>query len=63
MVSVQQPKPLGVKQESTNYDVAASELSYPLCSIIDAVSVSSKEEKPCHWLFSIGYWLFTKYDL
>ena len=22
--------PLGIKQESTNYDVAASELSYPL---------------------------------
>jgi len=45
MVSVKHPKPLGIKQESTNYDVAASELSSPLCSIIDAVSVSSKEEK------------------
>jgi len=26
----------GIKQESTNYDVAASELFYPLCAIIDA---------------------------
>ncbi len=35
----------GMKQESTNYGVAASELSFPLCSIIDAVTVSSKEER------------------
>jgi len=28
-----------------NYGVAASELSYPLCSIIDAVAFSSKEKK------------------
>ncbi len=45
MVSVQHPKPLGLKQESTDYDVAASELSYSLCSIIDAASLSSKEER------------------
>jgi hypothetical protein len=44
MVFAQHPKPLGIKQESTNYDVAASELSYPLHSIMDAVSLSSKEE-------------------
>ncbi len=35
----------GIKQESTNYDVAASELSYPLRSIIDVVTVCSKEER------------------
>ena len=35
----------GIKQESTNYDVAASELSYPPCSIIDTVALSSKEER------------------
>jgi hypothetical protein len=45
MVSVKHSKPLVIKQESTNYDVAASELSYLLCSIIDAVAFSSKEEK------------------
>jgi hypothetical protein len=39
------PKPLIIRQESTKNDVAASELSNPLCSIIDAVPVSSKEEK------------------
>jgi len=45
MVSVPHRKPLVINQESTNYDVAASELSYPLCLIIDAVSLLSKEEK------------------
>lgn len=35
----------GITQENTDYDVAASELSYPLRSIIDAVTVCSKEEK------------------
>jgi len=45
IISIQHPKPLGINQESTNYDVAASEMSYPLCSIIDAVAFSSKEER------------------
>ena len=45
MVSAYHPKPLVINQESTRYGVAASELSYPLCSIIDAVSVSSKEKR------------------
>jgi hypothetical protein len=44
MVPAQHPKPLIIKQESTNYNVAASELSNPLCSIIDAVTLSSKKE-------------------
>ena len=35
----------GVRQESINYDVAASELSYPLFSIIDAVYLLSKEKR------------------
>jgi hypothetical protein len=45
MVSVRDSRPLGVKQESTNYDVAASEPLYPLRSIIDAVSVWSKQKR------------------
>ena len=36
---------LGIKPESTNYNVAASELSYPLCLIIDAVFLLSKGKK------------------
>jgi hypothetical protein len=35
---------LGINQESTKNDVAASELSYPLWSIIDAVFLSGKEK-------------------
>jgi len=54
MVSVQHPKPLGTKQESTNYDFAASELSYPQCSIINAVSLTNKEKG-----YAIGYFLLT----
>jgi len=57
------PKPLVIKQESTKYDVAASELSKPLFSIINAVSFSIKEERPCHLLFTIYDLLFMKYDL
>ena len=34
MVSLLGPKPFGIKQESTNSDVAASELSYLLRSFI-----------------------------
>ena len=41
------------------YGVAASELLYPQCSIIEAAAFSSKEEKLCHWRFSIDYWLLT----
>jgi len=40
MVSESHPKPLVIKQEITNYDVAGL-----ICSIIDAVCLSSKEER------------------
>ena len=45
MVSIFHAKPLGIKQESTRYGVAASEMPIPLCSIIDAVSTLRKEER------------------
>jgi hypothetical protein len=43
MVYAQHPKPLGIMQESTNYDVAVSGLLYRLSFIIDAVYLSSKK--------------------
>ena len=42
MVSLYYPKPLVIKQKITNYDVAASKLSNPLCLIIDAVYIQSR---------------------
>jgi hypothetical protein len=44
-ISAYNSKPLGIKPEITNYAVAASKLSYPRCSIIDAVCTSSKEKR------------------
>jgi len=38
------PKPLVIKQESTNYDVTASELSSPLCLIIDVVCMQTSKK-------------------
>jgi hypothetical protein len=45
MVSVLHPKHLDIKQESTSYDVAASELLYPLNEIVDIVDLLSKKKK------------------
>jgi hypothetical protein len=45
MVSTQHRKPLGKKQEITNYAVAASKLSNPLCLIIGAVCLQSSKKK------------------
>jgi len=58
MVSVEHPKPLGIKQESTNNDVATSELSNPLCSIIDAISLSSKKEREKNVVLDRIYWTY-----
>jgi hypothetical protein len=44
MVSVKHPKPLGINQESTNYDVAASKLLNLLWLIIE-VSVCRARKK------------------
>ena len=44
MVLAQYSEPLSIKQESTSYDVAASELSNPLGAIIDVAALLSKEK-------------------
>jgi hypothetical protein len=63
MVSVEHPKPLGLNQENTNYDVAASKLFYPLCSIVDAVSLSSKGKKRKMCRQSPSSYLVKAFDL
>ena len=45
MVLVYHPKPLVINQEITNYAVAASKLSNPLCSIIDESSKKAKGKR------------------
>jgi hypothetical protein len=44
-VSIQHPRPLGIKQESTNDDVTASKPLNLLCSIIDIFACRSKEKR------------------
>ena len=44
MVAVKHPKPLDIKQESTNYNVAASKLLNLLCLIIDGVKLQSSKK-------------------
>jgi hypothetical protein len=42
--SVLHPKPLGIKQEITNYAVAASKLSYQQCLIIDVAPYGTSKK-------------------
>lgn len=53
-IRLRHPKPLGLKQESTDFDVAASELSNPLCSIIDTVTVLNKGKGIMNYELRIG---------
>jgi hypothetical protein len=52
--------PLVIKQESTSYDVAASELLNLLCSIINAVCIQSRKKG---MQLTIFYWLLTIFSV